>query len=482
MISAEWQSRLRDTRCRDSILAVTTCAAVAAAWSFGPHPLLAIVAGVLPLAAVVVLRIPFLVCLMFIVFSFFRIHEVFPQLYSLRIPQMLAMAALAVLGWHMLVSRQIVPVWSKQLVLFAAFFLLVTLGMALATNKGAAFSAWSGNYVKIAVMTFAITWLTRESKDFALAARCFVVCGIAVGLVAISNKMAGIGLVEGTRVSIGRSIGSVLGDPNDLALVLLFPASFALALLVTRGTKALDRLLGAVGISVITIAVIATQSRGGLLGIAAVFGVVVLRLVKSRSLVLVLGGISLPLLFAVAGIAERASGGVAEEGLGESAMGRLYAWEAAANMALAHPFTGVGLNNFYANYFFYSPHWDGLNHAVHSTWFGVLAETGMLGFLIFVLMITSMMISIRRSLRILATVAPDSPRFEPHVQVMALAIYSGLAGFLVSGTFLTQGFTWPLYILLALTVATAQMVGCLEPIATRESVCNGDGAARSQNA
>ena len=163
-------------------------------------------------------------------------------------------------------------------------------------------------------------------------------------------------------------------------------------------------------------------------------------------------------------------------------MGRLYAWEAAANMALAHPFTGVGLNNFYANYFFYSPHWDGLNHAVHSTWFGVLAETGMLGFLIFVLMIISMMISIRRSLRILATVATDSPRFEPHVQVMALAIYSGLAGFLVSGTFLTQGFTWPLYILLALTVATAQMVGCLEPIATRESVCNGDGAARSQNA
>jgi len=312
--------------------------------------------------------------------------------------------------------------------------------------------------------------------------RCFVLAGIAVGLVALSNKAAGIDLVEGTRVSIGRSIGSVLGDPNDLALVLLFPASFALALLVTPGTTVLERLLGAIGFGVVTIAIIATQSRGGLLGIVAVFGLVMLRRIKSRSLVLVLGGIALPLLFAMAGIAERASGGAAEEGLGESAMGRLYAWEAAANMALAHPFTGVGLNNFYVNYFFYSPHWDGLNHAVHSTWFGVLAETGLLGFLIFVLMVVSTMISIRRSLRILSTVAPDSLHFNPQVNVMALAIYSGLAGFLVSGTFLTQGFTWPLYILLALTVATAQTVSRLEPIALRESDCNGNGAAKSQNA
>jgi len=482
MISVGLQSPLRNTRCTDSILAVTSCAAVALAWSFGPHPLLAIAAGMLPLAAVVALRTPFLVCLLFIVFSFFRIHEVFPQLYSLRIPQMLALAALAVLAWHMFVSRKIVPVWSKQLMLFAAFFLLVTLGMALATNTGAAFSAWSGNYVKIAVMTFAITWLTRESTDFALAVRCFVVAGVVVGAVAISNKMAGIDLVESTRVSIGRGIGSVLGDPNDLALVLLFPASFALAMLVTPRIKVLERTLGAVGFGIITIAIIATQSRGGLLGLVAVFGLVMLRQLKSRSLVLVLGGITLPLLFAMAGIAERASGGAVEEGLGESAMGRLYAWEAAANMALAHPFTGVGLNNFYVNYFFYSPHWDGLNHAVHSTWFGVLAETGLLGFLIFVLMIASTMFSIRRSLRILANIPPDSPRFIPAVNVMALAIYSGLAGFLVSGTFLTQGFTWPLYILLALTVATAQMVDSLEATALCESDCDAVGAAQLQNA
>ena len=51
--------------------------------------------------------------------------------------------------------------------------------------------------------------------------------------------------------------------------------------------------------------------------------------------------------------------------------GGFYAWEAAVGMAIDRPLTGVGLDNFYYNYYFYSPHWDGLNHAVHSTWFGV---------------------------------------------------------------------------------------------------------------
>jgi len=33
---------------------------------------------------------------------------------------------------------------------------------------------------------------------------------------------------------------------------------------------------------------------------------------------------------------------------------------------------------------------------------------------------------------------------------------AGIAGFCVAGTFLTQGFTWPIYILLALTAATSR--------------------------
>ncbi|MDA1378987.1 hypothetical protein PCI56_02885 [Plesiomonas shigelloides subsp. oncorhynchi] len=93
---------------------------------------------------------------------------------------------------------------------------------------------------------------------------------------ALYNKSAGIGLVEETRVTIGRELGSVLGDPNDLALVLLFPAGFSLASALESRAGKWDRLLGFAGFIVNLLAIVATQSRGGLLGICAVMGILLI--------------------------------------------------------------------------------------------------------------------------------------------------------------------------------------------------------------
>lgn len=101
--------------------------------------------------------------------------------------------------------------------------------------------------------------------------------------------------------------------------------------------------------------------------------------------------------------------------------GRLYAWEAAFKMALHHPLTGVGLDNFYFNYYFYSPHWDGINHAVHSTWFGVLAETGFVGLAVFITLIVSL---IRTSLHSISLLTPKS---DYTLSVGANAVLSGLS-------------------------------------------------------
>ena len=201
-------------------------------------------------------------------------------------------------------------------------------------------------------------------------------------------------------------------------------------------------------------AVIATQSRGGLLGSLAVFGIFAIKMISSKTLLIFLGLFASAILFAAAGISDRASGGAAEEGIDASAMGRLYAWEAAIGMAVDNPLTGVGLNNFYANYYFYSSHWDGLNHAVHSTWFGVLAETGILGLIIFICFIGSLIRTARSTLKSLSS---DSNHYSPHLIASANSVYAGLMGIIVSGTFLTQGFNWPIYILAALTVAVAKL-------------------------
>ena len=98
-----------------------------------------------------------------------------------------------------------------------------------------------------------------------------------------------------------------------------------------------------------------------------------------------------------------------------------------------------------------------MNHAVHSTWFGVLGETGFPGIITFITMIVVMTLSLIRSLAILQRV--DAPMV---IQAAGLGLLSGVAGFVASGTFLTQGFTWPVYILIALSAALSRYANCAE--------------------
>lgn len=434
-------------------LAVGLCLLIGVVWKLVPNPAVAVAIGLVPAAIVFVLHTPFLMVLLFVIFSFFRIHEVFPPLYSLKIPLLLSMASLFALIWHVGLTQKIETYWRKELTIISIFLVLVTIGVIFAGNRPVAIAYFKDIYWKIGVMVFAIAWLTRTPKEFAFASKMIAVSGSIVGLVAISNKMNGIGLVEETRVTIGRELGSVLGDPNDLALVLMFPAAFSVSLLLNRGLGRMANLLGLISVPILFWAVIATQSRGGLLGILAVFGINGYRRVKNKVLFFTVGAIAAAALYLLAGISGRASGGAGEEGVDASAMGRLYAWEAAFGMALHNPLNGVGLNNFYSNYYYYSPHWDGLNHAVHSTWFGVLAETGFLGLGVFVTLIITL---IKTALRTLNRIETRGAAVPPAIHAAAQAVLAGLLGTIVSGTFLTQGFTWPIYILTALVVAVAQ--------------------------
>jgi len=358
-----------------------------------------------------------------------------------------------VIMWHCFISHQMRPSWSREFSLLTLFFLLVTLGMFMATNRGVAIGEWSGVYIKIYIMVLATAWLLDKEGDYVLLTRLFCICGMLVGSVALYNKTMGIGLVEGTRVTIGRDMGSILGDPNDLALVLLFPAAFALSMALEKRAKTWERLFGGAAFIVLLMAVIATQSRGGLLGIISVMGMFAYYKTRSKVLLIVGGTVALAILFAVAGISDRASGGAAETGVDQSAMGRLYAWGAAWGMALDNPIFGVGLKNFYFNYYFYSAHWDGLNHAVHSTWFGVLAETGFIGLIVFVLMVGA---ALRTAMKTVSQTQLET--LPPAIAMTAMAMPAGVMGFIVSGTFLTQGFTWPIYLQLAVVVAVGRYV------------------------
>ena len=88
----------------------------------------------------------------------------------------------------------------------------------------------------------------------------------------------------------------------------------------------------------------------------------------------------------------------------------------------------------------------------------MLAETGFIGFIVFIILITVVLRSILTSVRILEQKKAQNMIVNPGFYASAQAVLLGLFSFMVSGTFLTQAFTWPLYILIALTVAISRMV------------------------
>lgn len=397
---------------------------------------------------------PFLVCMAFVIFSFFRLHEAFPVLFGFHIPEILGALMLTLLVIFLLLGR-VRPYWSPQLSVLLLLFALVTFGILFATNRSAALVDWQGTYIKIIVSVLAIAWLLRSDNDLRWAMGSIVLAGMLVGLVALYNKINGIDLVEGTRVTIGLALGSLLGDPNDLSLVLLLPVSFAAALLLTPGLGGLWRGLGLVTVTVMILAIVATQSRGGLLGLAAVMAVFTWYRFHSKALLVVILVIGIVGLFTVAHVEQRVSGGAAEKGIDESSQGRLNAWTAATNMAMARPLTGVGLANFPLNYYLYTSAWGGRAMAVHSAWFQALAETGFLGFSVF---ITLVGMTWRRSYRcVTQLVAIPTPRTATQTMLLASAkgIFASLIGFCVAGSFLTQAFNWPFYIILGLSIAVS---------------------------
>lgn len=418
--------------------------------ALGPIAVFALL--LLPFAAFTAVKVSVAFIILFILFSYFRLHEAFPVLMPFKIPKLLALASILGIAWHLFISQKLKPHWHTNHLIFFVWFIWLTVCVFSASNRGLAIEYWSGVLIKVLIMVFAISWWMTSSQHFNLVRIGIMISGSAIALVALSNKINGIGLVEGTRVTISRELRSQLGDPNDLSLVMMFPVSFLAAEVFDSSAHKFRRIIAFICLIIAISGVIATQSRGGLLGIAAVITFFVYQKIKNPVVVAFIGVVGMLAMVLFAGIADRQSGGSHEGGVDESAMGRVYAWQAAINMAVSNPLTGVGVNNFVANYFFYSPHWDGKNHAVHSTWFQVLGETGIVGMGIFIIVITCIYRSLNRVFLM------NTKLQDEQIAVNAKALKGGLIGFMVSGTFLTQAFTWPVYIILALTIALEKLV------------------------
>jgi probable O-glycosylation ligase (exosortase A-associated) len=147
-----------------------------------------------------------------------------------------------------------------------------------------------------------------------------------------------------------------------------------------------------------------------------------------------------------------------------SSRGRLHFWRVAVAMANANPVLGVGHNAFNPSYDTYD-FLDGLygrDRAVHSAWFGILAELGYVGAALFVVIVAAALASAIRIRR-----AAARGQLPPELGIYATALESSFVVYLVGATFLSAQYSEMLWHFIGLSGALSMIASSATTVATK---------------
>jgi putative inorganic carbon (HCO3(-)) transporter len=254
---------------------------------------------------------------------------------------------------------------------------------------------------------------------------------------------------------------SFLGDGNDftLSLCILLPLTLELA---RSRTKFWPRILTWAGLAVLLLAAIATQSRGGTLGISAVL--VFLWLFSPRKAIGIVGvalaGVAV-LIYAPPQYFDRIKtiGSYQEDG---SAQGRIEAWKSSVNMALDNPVFGVGAGSFGVAFGtkYRTPGAANMPWlTAHSSYFLVLGEMGLPGIIcILTIVFGNVFANLRLRKAVLARAGPK-PGAATQESVRVLLLTAGsFVGFSIAGAFLSAAYYPHIFVMTGLLVATRCIV------------------------
>jgi O-antigen ligase len=232
--------------------------------------------------------------------------------------------------------------------------------------------------------------------------------------------------------------GNQEANPNDLGDNLLLPFSLVVGALISAGSW-LKRSLSLVALTLLATGIFLTMSRGSLVALLAIVATFLLRSgARKRTLAAILV-IAVPMLFLPDLFYER----IKEAPTGRGT-GRLDIFLAGTELVKQNPIVGVGLANFtvaYNQFAGYAPVFRGYGRAAHNAFLQVWGETGLVGFVLFILAIYWQMKEVRAG--------PSNRRSR---NLMGIAVEAGCWGMLVaafSGNIHWSKAFWLGFILLA---------------------------------
>jgi len=318
---------------------------------------------------------------------------------------------------------------NKRVVLLALFFVDSLVCTIYSEHPAWSWSAWIV-FSKVLIITYIIVLLTTDRQRYRMV---LTIIAISLGFEFAKQAYAQLIIAPGAQNS---NVSAFLGDNNGIAVgtMMLVPVVAALAQTATRAWERIGYrfLLAGVFLRGIT-----TYSRGGFLA-AAVLGVFAVARSphKFRALIgaAVLGGVVLTVM--PDRFWDRMNTiNATDDQRGDSAEGRLHFWAIARIMADAKPLTGVGFDGFSQSYQEYNGpggEFPG-ERAAHSVWFGLLADMGYPGLILFVLLWGS---GIWSCWRVSTTCKGDPQRRD--LRLYADALMTSLVAGGVGGTFLSS--------------------------------------------
>lgn len=352
--------------------------------------------------------------------------------------------------------------------------LFLYLGWALlSTTQGLnvdySFGYW-WEFAKAVIVTYLLTCVITTAADLRLV---MLVITASLGFEAVKQGWAQLILNPGAP-NVNRI--PFLGDNNLVAVGMSMLLPMVAALGATATQKWQRRAFQFVSIGVLYRA-ISTYSRGGLLALGAVGGMHFWRSpYKLRTLAAVVLALAVIVPVLPQEYWDRMSTiTAAPDERDASQIGRLHFWQVALVMAEDHPVLGIGHRGYEAAYDDYD--WTdgelGTKRAVHSAWFGVLAEAGYPGLLLYIAIVVSSLLACRR-----VRLSAKRGEIPGPLGAYAVGFETALVAFVVGGSFVSFQYSEMLWHYFGLTMAL-ERVAVHEAAAERERLA---GARQAQAA
>jgi O-antigen ligase len=409
--------------------------------------------------------------LIFTAVLFLRPQDLFPPLEVLHLAEVSALVGLVSLVVGKLARRQPLTRVTPEFAGVLAFGAIILLTAPFSIWPGGAVSTFTDLYLKVTlVYLLAVNALISPKRLERMTWLLVLVIGF-LAFRAVFDYARGVNMISrGTRVR--GSVGGMMENPNDLALhmVVFLPLAVFMAM---RPGAAIKRLVAAGLAFCMMGAIVASGSRGGFLGFAAMLLVLGVFAVRQRPAAAVIGLFvvicSLPLVpdqywYRIASITDESK----DDYETSAARRRLYG--EAIDAFVENPIWGVGAGQFKD----YKPQtrveaW----HETHNIWLQVASELGVLGLAVFGFLVARAFGAVWQTRRLLARAAgavtaarrsastrrppprapvisdDDATLFNGHSAAMA----ASLVGFLVCGFFSSVAYTWTFYYLLVLAAA-----------------------------